>query len=365
MKYKKYFVLLLIMMVVLLAGCTTDYERSDIEAYVQKNCPISHFSVSQAAEPVKDSDGYTDYLWTVEFQTRDGDKLTFHVLDDYYWGMESMSNFLYDDYDQVMLAYLYADFSATLLSLPAGSGEGPMADFVSLTGTFRDRDELRSLFDELDRFAGYAGQRGYDLDVGVDFQLDNPLRDRCAYVIDDGDFHRTLSLKNGAFPDRYEDALKGYLLTCLDYNFEDHLAQFTQAEIEAALDGSDQRIAISRGDEEGPWELYPDLGASKYSYGVSFGVLYEILVREGFDVEGDSWHYSFPGADGSVYEISYDFCGYPFEQRGGATEPGYYYLKDGEQIPMEYYFYNHFRAKQVLEMTGLILDFGRLKDLTQ
>ena len=32
---------------------------------------------------------------------------------------------------------------------------------------------------------------------------------------------------------------------------------------------------------------------------------------------------------------------------------GYYYIKDGEEIAMQYYFYNHFRSGLFEEISGM------------
>ncbi len=62
--------------------------------------------------------------------------------------------------------------------------------------------------------------------------------------------------------------------------------------VKEAVNESDYRLAIVR--ENGTF-LYDDLCASG-SDEVSFGTLYEILKREGFDVKGNNEHYSFTDA---------------------------------------------------------------------
>lgn len=155
----------------------------------------------------------------------------------------------------------------------------------------------------------------------------------------------------------YEDAWKEYLLTCLDYRFEEQLAEFTDAEVQKALREFPCCIGVLR---EGALDLeyYSDLCANKYYYGVSFGTLYEMLIREGIAVEGSNWHYSFVGIDGCTYEISYDFCDYIYTDDDW-DRTGYYYLKDGVQMPMNVYFYNHFSESEILEMTGLTIEIGK------
>ena len=66
-------------------------------------------------------------------------------------------------------------------------------------------------------------------------------------------------------------------------------------------------------------------------------------IVDGYDVQGDAHHYSFTAKDGSSYEFSYDF----------RENEAYYYLKDGEKVPMDYYFYNHFVPGRLQSMFGL------------
>ena len=41
---------------------------------------------------------------------------------------------------------------------------------------------------------------------------------------------------------------------------------------------------------DGTFTLYPDLTADRFSYGVSFASLFELLNRNGFNPEGDQEH---------------------------------------------------------------------------
>lgn len=72
--------------------------------------------------------------------------------------------------------------------------------------------------------------------------------------------------------------------------------------------------------------------------------------------EGDRWHYSFVGENNTCYEISYDFDDYYFAEE---NKYGYYYLKNGEKVPMNFYFYKNFTAQEIERMTGLLLKIGQ------
>lgn len=59
------------------------------------------------------------------------------------------------------------------------------------------------------------------------------------------------------------------------------------------------------GEERLPGELFAGIGADHLH--ISYGGLYELLVRLGMAVEGTPEHFWVTGADGAEYEFSYDF----------------------------------------------------------
>ena len=91
---------------------------------------------------------------------------------------------------------------------------------------------------------------------------------------------------------------------------------------------------------------------------ITFGSLYEIPKREGFDPKGNTWHYSFNGIIGDKYEISYDFNDYTYTYGDDHKETGFYYIKSGEKVPMNYYDEYYFSEEKIEEITGLRLTNG-------
>ncbi len=344
--------------VLLLGGCRTEYDRRDIFQYLKGQYDIPGFIVGNEPQEMKDGQGYTDYLWTVRL--KNDSELVFHVLDDTGWGMESVSNYLWTDFDDVVMCRRYEEYGEMprfTLEVTRDEEHDVMISSI-LTASFETEQQLQQLFRELQDFSEFYEENGYGTQIRVNLQMENPLRYRCAYVVDDGDY---VSSPKAFTAKDYETARNKYILTCLDYRFEDQLKQFTEEEIAEALKDYRYCIGISRdGTEDGEPDYYDDLCANQFAYGVSFGTLYEILSREGIEIEGNSWHYSFQGIDGSLYEISYDFCDYPFETDTGTCN-GYYYLKDGEKVPMAAYFYNHFTKREIREITGLVLTIGERK----
>jgi len=241
-------------------------------------------------------------------------------------------------------------------------------------GSYDNLEELEALFEEAEDFAEYAEECGYDIEFNISFRMENPLRDNCDKTFDEGDCNGSFSTDgNEDFEKAYETAVDKCLLTSIVYRFEDKLAEFTDEEIKKAVEACKYRVSVSDdGTDSGKFTFYEDLCGKMYTSAVTFGTLYEILVREGIEVMGDSWHYSFTGVDGSVYEISYDFCDYVYENniyKEGTSyadmykddiKNGYYYIKDGEKVPMDYYYYNYFFEKDVLEMTGILIRVGEV-----
>ena len=93
-----------------------------------------------------------------------------------------------------------------------------------------------------------------------------------------------------------------------------------------------------------------------YDDAISFGCLYEILVRENFsDTSGSPESFKFTGADGKIYEFSYDFSEQctPEEIQGFGLNPvkSFYYLCDGEKISLNSCC--GVTSEELQQMTGL------------
>ena len=104
-------------------------------------------------------DDYIDHLWEVT----EADGTVFYVLDDYYYGMEWVTNSLSNNWNDVHVKeYLdQADTSGFDIDEP---DEQHFMASVELTGTYRTRDELRKTVDRLNELAD-----GSDLDLSLLF----------------------------------------------------------------------------------------------------------------------------------------------------------------------------------------------------
>ena len=86
-----------------------------------------------------------------------------------------------------------------------------------------------------------------------------------------------------------------------------------------------------------------DLMCSFFSYGISFPTIYEVLSRSAYPVSGTKDEFTFEGIDGSIYQMSESYI----------ENDWYYYIKDGEHVPMDAYFYDHFDVGKIKELTGI------------
>ena len=119
-----------------LTGCTTPYERKDVAAYVQDKLGLTDAVVAEERREVHGEDDYTDYIWDVT----EADGTVFCVLDDYYWGMESVQNSLRDNWNEVHIRQ-YLD-QADLTGFRVEADEDEMS-IVTQVGGFAGRTELR------------------------------------------------------------------------------------------------------------------------------------------------------------------------------------------------------------------------------
>lgn len=336
-----------------LPGCVTEYDRDAIAEEAASILGGGRVLISQTYEEHEGEDGYTDRMWTVVVPETG---LTFHIVDDRYWGMESVTNTLRDDYVASALA-LVEDDLPEFEHLRIEFDRDETLSVARVVGGFADAEELALCREELVELAARLADLGYEgLPARYVLEYEHPLRNVTSYADDDGD-------SRGGIDEiaPYEEMLERYVACAVELRYEDVLAVLPEGLVESVVSASPVRVGVYEGGQSDPSlyepeliRYYDDLLASASYYGISFGTLYEVLLREGLSPEGDPWHYRFVGADGSVFEVSYDFCDHPYETDGG-VEPGYYYLRDGEPQEMGAFFYNHFTPREIEGLTGLRL----------
>lgn len=320
--------------VLLFAGCTKEYGRNDIKDYVKNVTGQTPKDVSRQPEEVSNpEDTYTDYLWTVTMP----DGTVFHVLDDYHWGMEALTNSLTDDYDDVLLVNRYSSFPETSFELSTSEQEGLVHAF--LLSSFSDRATLNETIRELESIRTSSDQPAH---YSYQLLFDHPYRTMDHYESTEADVHGVL----GDNPVDIAQAETDLLYLCLDHQYACK-ADFSSQEIETALEGYSHRVGVRTSETEA-YDFSHPLVASAYSYGISFATLHEALLAMGISVEGTPNHYSFTDTFGNRIEISYDFHHLFPEGR-----EGYYYLCNDTEVNMDSYFYNHFTSYELSSRFGL------------
>ena len=344
MKYKAKPLLLIFFCLFILNGCTTKYTKDDITHYVNDTIGLTNFTVSDEYRIFVGDDDYEDKIWTI---TDNNTGMKFHVIDDFYWGMEAVTNSLDNDYTDTLLIFLQNDLPHTQ-SLNVAAKEEKGIQSCEIIGYFENEPELKACYRDLQKLQKAFSLLGYpNLSARYCFRMEHPLRYHTSQELTEGDSNGWLN----ELPD-YQEMLNKYVLAVLDYRYDGTLESLTEQQIANALDNSPQQVGILRDPASQTFEFYDDIAANAF-HGISFGTLYEILLREGFQPQGSPCHYTFTGSDGSVYEISYDFNDYTHIDSSGDTWSGYYYIRSGEIVPMDYYFYNWFEENEVQEMTGL------------
>lgn len=361
-----------------LSGCkhAVNLGKSYIELYVRDNIGLTDFEVSPrpiSARP--EVSNLTDRLWTVTDNTSG---VEFHVLDDHLdpgeYSLET-SNELVNDYGQKLILK-YADELPKLSQIAYEFADkqrvysGKTYDYYGhireygfesgyLKGSYRTRTELKKLFDEV----GILNEALKELEVVLPKKLDVYFR----YMFEDRDGitdgYDAEDLADDMISvyaskeerDREYEIYEPYFLEMLLWFRcdEEALGEYTHEEIVSFVTETDyiSPIGVYHGDNDRP-DSYDDITSIRLNReaAVSFGSLFEILKRESFHVEGTARDFKFTGADGSEYEISYEFKDEPVVYDYGYR---WYYIKNGEKISLDEDHIYAFSFKQIFEMTGI------------
>lgn len=325
------------LMLALLPACRLEhYNKDEIAEWAQENIGKSIYISSEYTERTND-EGYTDRVWTAYL--KDMPDLKFEIISHKYWGLESVSHSIESTYGYVYGKYYFEEYCANHETEFLPEYTEPVSYGYMLKAVFNDREHLPQLIDEAESISEYMIDAGIEENIRFAFDYNDPLA-----KVDDTD----VSVFCGCAPNldaTEENILSEFAQYAADYRLT--VDQFTEEELAAAAEEFGGQFNITRAD--GTVVSYSDLSLSRFGYGMSFGCMYEVFTREGFEVEGTVERFTFNGIDGSIYEFSYDFNDYLYED----DKVGYYYIKDGVKTPMDYYFYNHFRTHFIKEISGL------------
>lgn len=169
LKFVQYILTLcfLLFIVVGITGCTKEYTADDIKSYAKETLSIRRVTVGIIPHEYKDEDGYTDILWTVKDKKNN---ITFHVLDNTFYGVESVANMLLDDYDDSVFA-AYADKLPTdILSYEITESDQTHLTNAEIVAEYTNKAELNACLSALQDVYTFYEEKGFD-DLVIGYTL--------------------------------------------------------------------------------------------------------------------------------------------------------------------------------------------------
>lgn len=341
--------------------------EESVEEYAEKRLKETgyerDFTVADKPEECVDNEGTTDLYWKITLN----DGKAFYVVDDAAAGVEGTAHKYEDDLDAMILADVFSDFkndNPTMFTTANLVARGPGVSGISFSNTvvadFESIDELKKLYDDLSEFAEYINRCEYRIEARYQFVFNHRIRRKTPIsspLFSKGDAKGSLvynEKKNRFEFDKYSNDLEGaykeLALVCFEFGYDDILSSIPEDIVEEAKASVSERVGIKNAD--GKIKMYNDI-IPDHSFGISYSLLYEILKREGISVSGDKYHFTYTD-DGDTYEMSYDFCDYEYNYKEpGDSRKGFYYIKNGEKMPMSSYYNFHFDEKTIKNVTSL------------
>ena len=312
--------------VLLLSGCSRHYTQDEAEKWFRENVVDAPIDISVDYTEEKGADGYTDHVWTAHL--KDLPQVEFELISDAgysLWSTYSMDTTYHYEMGKYYLQE-YRRENRESIPLLISSRRN---NILSLGTSYKDREELEQILGQMETFSGYLSRQKYPCEINYSVRF-NELR-----TLVNGEYPDTFS-NASSVPELRDSALKNFAEYAVVYQL--NTDQFSEEELIAAADNMAAYHPVVTG-PDGISVCYDDLLALYYDDAISFGCLYEILVREGFsDIAGSPESFKFTGTDGKIYEFSYDFSEQctPGEMQGLGLNPikSFYYIRDGEKISL-------------------------------
>lgn len=323
------------------SGCG-HYSRREAAEWFQKNVVDEGILVSKEYTDREDSSGDTERVWTAHL--KDLPEVEFELI-----SRRTVSLFVTYDMEttyhlEMGRFYLekYKDSSPSALS-GLETGTDVSEQRLTISGIYDTMPEIDTICRKMGSLEDYITAQKYPCQVTYALAYREPLTFdaaeepftmRYTCVSEDGDGSDPDSLNAGTLADTLRDrAQKAFAGYAAAYRLETD--QFTEEQLDNAVsEYSDRRFTITRPD--GMEICYPELLLARYG-SMSFGCLYEVLVREGvYEVSGTPEEFTFTASDGSScsfsysYKMSEDSSG-KSSDIGGCTD-AYYYLSDGDKV---------------------------------
>lgn len=319
------------------SGCG-HYSNREAAEWFQENVADEGIMVSKEYTDRENSSGDAERVWTAHL--KDLPEVEFELI-----SHRTVSLFVTYDMEttyhlEMGRFYLenYMDSSPSALS-GLETGTDVSEEHLTVSGIYDTVPEIDTICREMGNLEDYIAAQEYPCQVTYALAYREPLTFdaakepftmRYTCVSEDGGAVPD-SLNAGTLADtlrnRARNAFAGYAAA---YRLETD--QFTEDQLDAAAGqyGS-LRFSITRPD--GTELCYPELILAYYD-SMSFGCLYEVLVREGtFQVSGTPEEFTFTAANGSVCSFSYSYRvpgNSSDEISGGLPQLGSFYYLSGE-----------------------------------
>lgn len=319
------------------SGCG-HYSNREAAEWFQENVVDEGIMVSKEYTDRENSSGDSERVWTAHL--KDLPEVEFELI-----SRRTVSLFVTYDMEttyhlEMGRFYLenYKDSSPSALS-GLETGTDISEEHLTVRGIYDTVSEIDTICREMGNLEDYIAAQEYPCQVTYALAYREPLTFdaaeepftmRYTCVSEDGGAVPD-SLNAGTLADtlrnRARNAFAGYAAA---YRLETD--QFTEDQLDAAAGqyGS-LRFSITRPD--GTELCYPELILAYYD-SMSFGCLYEVLVREGtFQVSGTPEEFTFTAANGSVCSFSYSYrvpVNSSDETSGGMPRLGSFYYLSGE-----------------------------------
>ena len=359
---KRLFLFLLSLAAVLaLSGCASPHTRREAAEWFRKNIADETVAVSKEYTERENEEGYTERVWTAHL--KDLPEVEFKLVSTGYYSL-FFSYKMETDYDLVMGEYYLDRF---LEGNPGALDRFEISpdrytDELTLYAVYDTPSEIESLCHNIQRLDDYLASQEhpcrmtYALSYREPLTLpeifpsaeeiplsDAPLPETYVYVTGGSTNNTGYAVKNNdPDPDGTEESVSEQLrsaaentLTLYVLTYRTGMDLCTEEALEnVAKKNSDYRFTLTRPGR--PDICYPELILST-SDSMSFGCLYEVLLREGcYNVQGTPEEFSFTGADGTAYSFSYSYRTKPRQSAYGDYLSEYYYYCSGDDhIPLE------------------------------
>ena len=272
--------------VLLLSGCSRHYTQDEAEKWFRENVVDAPIDISVDYTEEKGADGYTNHL-------KDLPQVEFELISDAgysLWSTYSMDTTYHYEMGKYYLQE-YRRENRESIPLLISSRRN---NILSLETSYKDREELEQILGQMETFSGYLSRQKYPCEINYSVRF-NELR-----TLVNGEYPDTFS-NASSVPELRDSALKNFGEYAVVYQL--NTDQFSEEELIAAADNMAAYHPVVTG-PDGISVCYDDLLALYYDDAISFGCLYEILVREGFsDIAGSPESFKFTGTDGKIYEF--------------------------------------------------------------